>query len=86
MLSPGFQGTRFGLVSCLLQDPSYERGFFEWRICGIAAESWQVDGHFPGSKNTPVFLDLFLRDSHFGNVRSSLLTTRLVLTAINESN
>jgi hypothetical protein len=33
----------------------------------IAGESWQVDGHFSGSKNTPLFPDLFLVDSHFGN-------------------
>jgi hypothetical protein len=33
----------------------------------IAGESWQVDGHFSGSKNLPLFPDLFLSDSHFGN-------------------
>jgi len=33
----------------------------------IAGESWCVDGGFSGSKNTPLFPDLFLRDSHFGN-------------------
>jgi hypothetical protein len=33
----------------------------------IAGESWYVDGHFSGSKNMPLFPNLFLRDSHFGN-------------------
>jgi hypothetical protein len=30
-------------------------------------ETWSVDGHFSASKNTPLFPDLFLRDSRFGN-------------------
>ena len=35
---------------------------------------WCVDGRFSGSKNMPLFPDLFLRDSHFGNsVRASML-------------
>jgi hypothetical protein len=41
-------------------------GFLMVKLWWIAGESWQVDRHFSGSKNTPLFPDLFLRDSHFG--------------------
>jgi hypothetical protein len=37
------------------------------KLSWIAGESWEVDGQFSGSKNMPLFPDLFLWDSHFGN-------------------
>jgi hypothetical protein len=43
-----------------------ERGFSLVNLWWIAGESWEVDGHFSGSKNVPLFLDLFLRYSHLG--------------------
>jgi DNA gyrase/topoisomerase IV subunit A len=42
-------------------------GFLVVKLWWIAGESWEVDGQFSGSKNMPLFPDLFLRDSHFGN-------------------
>jgi hypothetical protein len=33
----------------------------------LLVKRWCVDGCFSGAKNMPLFLDLFLRDSHFGN-------------------
>ena len=47
------------------------RGFLVVNLWWIAGESWEVDGQFSGSKNMPLFLNLFLRDSHFGNAGSS---------------
>jgi hypothetical protein len=41
-----------------------ERGFSMVNLWWIAGESWYVDGHFSGSKKMPLFLNLFLRDSH----------------------
>ena len=43
------------------------RGFFVMKLWWIAGESWEVDGQDSGSENMPLFPDLFLRDSHFGN-------------------
>jgi hypothetical protein len=43
-------------------------GFLVLKLRWIAGESWEVDGQFSGSKNMPPFPDLFLRDSHFGNL------------------
>jgi hypothetical protein len=53
------------------------------KLWWIAGKSWEVDGQFSGSKNMPLLLDLFLRDSHFGN--SVLKTARKIgkVTAIN---
>jgi DNA gyrase/topoisomerase IV subunit A len=45
-----------------------ERGVLVVKLWWIAGESWEVDGQFSGSKNMPLFPDLFLRDSHFGNL------------------
>jgi hypothetical protein len=68
-------------------------GFWQKRVVGcgvlvvklwrIAGESWEVDGQDSGSKNMPLFPDLFLRDSHFGN--SALKTARKIgkVTGIN---
>jgi hypothetical protein len=55
--------------------------FFAWffvvKLWWIAGESWEVDGQDSGSKNMPLFPDLFLRDSHFGNpFRASMLNIR----------
>jgi len=57
--------------------PCFCWGFWQKRVVGcgvlvvklwwIAGESWEVDGQDSGSKNMPLFPDLFLRDSHFGN-------------------
>jgi hypothetical protein len=44
-----------------------ERGFLMVNLWWIAGESWCVDGHFSGSKNMPLFPDLFSSDSHFGS-------------------
>jgi hypothetical protein len=44
-------------------------GFLVVKLWWIAGESWEVDGQDSGSKNMPLFPDLFLRDSHFGNAR-----------------
>jgi hypothetical protein len=44
------------------------RGFFVVNLWWIAGESWEVDGQDSGSKNMPLLPDLFLRDSHFGNL------------------
>jgi hypothetical protein len=51
-----------------------ERGFLVVKLWWIVGESWQVDGHFSGSKNMPLFPDLFFRDSHFGNFGSASKT------------
>jgi hypothetical protein len=51
-----------------------ERGFLVVKLWWIAGESWEVDGHFSGSKNMPLFPDLFFRDSHFGNFGSASKT------------
>jgi hypothetical protein len=58
--------------------PCFCWGFWKKRVVGrgvlvvnlwwIAGESWEVDGQFPGSKNMPLFPDLFLSDFHFGNL------------------
>ena len=45
-----------------------ERGFLVVKLWWIDGESWEVDGQDSGSKNMPLFPDLFLRDSHFGNL------------------
>jgi hypothetical protein len=47
------------------------RIFFVVNLWWIAGETWCVDGQFSGSKNMPLFPDLFLRDSHFGNFGSA---------------
>jgi hypothetical protein len=52
------------------------RGFLVVKLWWIAGESWEVDGQDSGSKNMPLFPDLFLRDSHFGN--SVLKTARKI--------
>ena len=44
------------------------RGVLVVKLWWIAGESWEVDGQDSGSKNMPLFPDLFLRDSHFGNL------------------
>jgi hypothetical protein len=44
------------------------RGFLVVKLWWIAGESWEVDGQDSGSKNMPPFPDLFLWDSHFGNL------------------
>jgi hypothetical protein len=60
-----------------------ERGVFVVNLWWIAGESWYADGQFLGLKNMPLFPDLFLRDSHFGN--SVLKTARKIgkVTGIN---
>jgi hypothetical protein len=52
------------------------RGFLVVKLWWIACERWSVDGQDSGSKNMPLFPDLFLRDSHFGN--SVLKTARTI--------
>jgi hypothetical protein len=37
------------------------RGFLVVKLWWIAGESWWVDGQDSGSKNMPLFTDLFLR-------------------------
>jgi hypothetical protein len=49
-----------------------ERGFLVVNLWWIAGKSWWVDGQDSGSKNMPLFPDLFLRDSHFGNFGNDL--------------
>jgi hypothetical protein len=53
---------------------------------GVSVQRFELcsnDGQFSGSKNMPLFPDLFLRDSHFGN--SVLKTGRKIgkVTGIN---
>jgi hypothetical protein len=43
------------------------RGVLVVKLWWIAGESWEIDGQDSGSKNMPLFPDLFLTDSHFGN-------------------
>jgi hypothetical protein len=53
------------------------------KLWWIAGGSWWVMVRIRGSKNMPLFPDLFLRDSHFGN--SVLKTARKIgkVTGIN---
>jgi hypothetical protein len=46
-----------------------ERGFLMVNLWWNAGETWCFDGRFLGAKNMPLILDLFLRDSRFGNWR-----------------
>jgi hypothetical protein len=59
------------------------RGFLVVKLWWIAGERWEVDGQDSGSKNMPLVPDLFLRDSHFGNLgRSHPSLSRRTATAI----
>jgi hypothetical protein len=74
-----FAGIFLGVVGpcfCwgLWQKRMVGRGFLVVKLWWIAGESWEVDGQDSGSKNMPFFPDLFLRDSHFGNLVSLILS------------